>query len=134
VNVLVNAVPIRDRAEPGQVALFDVQAIRALLIEAAREERSVSYSEALALLGHRFTRPKMRAFCKALEEIDTAGVAGGEPELAVLVVRESDGLPGQGWWVARADPLGHESDWTGPDARALVRELQQQVFDFWSGR
>ena len=26
----------------------------------------------------------------------------GEPELAVLVVRQSDGLPGQGWWVGAA--------------------------------
>lgn len=125
---------MRDRAEPGHAALFDVDAIRALLIEAAREERSVSYSEALALLGLRFTRPKMRAFCKALDAIDAAGAAAGEPELAVLVVRESDGLPGQGWWVARADLLGHEGDWTGPDARALIRELQQQAFEFWSGR
>ncbi|MFD1610560.1 ribose-phosphate pyrophosphokinase [Sphingomonas tabacisoli] len=131
---MVNAVSIRDRAEAGQTPLFDVAAVRALLIEAAAEGRAVSYSEALAQLGHRFTRPKMRAFCKTLDAVDSAGAAAGEPELAVLVVRESDGLPGQGWWVARVDPLGHEGDWTGPEARALVRELQQQAFDYWSAR
>lgn len=113
--------------------MFDADAVKALLVEAAREGRAVSYSEALARLGCRFTRPKMRALCKVLDAIDTAGAAG-EPELAVLVVRESDGLPGQGWWVARADPLGHEGDWTGPAAKALVRELQGQAFDYWRGR
>lgn len=112
--------------------MFDVVAVKALLVEAAREGRAVSYSEALACLGYRFTRPKMRAFCKVLDAIDTAGAAAGEPELAVLVVRESDGLPGQGWWVGRADALGHEGDWTGPEARALIRELQGQAFDYWS--
>jgi hypothetical protein len=111
--------------------LFSPDAVRALLIAAAREGRAVSYSELLADLGHRFTRPKMRALCKLLDKLDEAGAAAGEPELAVLVVRESDGLPGQGWWVARADLAGHTGDWTGPDARALVRELQGQAFDYW---
>jgi hypothetical protein len=88
--------------------LFAPEAVRAILVTAAREGRAVSYSELLGELGHRFTRPRMRALCAMLGQIDEAGAAPGEPELAVLVVRESDGLPGQGWWVARADPLGHE--------------------------
>jgi hypothetical protein len=114
--------------------MFDPEAVRALLVAAARERRAVSYSEALADLGYRFTRPKMRALCKVLDAVDQAGAAAGEPELAVLVVRESDALPGQGWWVGRAYALGHEGDWTGPEAMALVRELQGQAFDYWSAR
>lgn len=129
---MVNAVSTRDSAEAGR--LFDAARVKELLVAAAREGRAVSYSELLGDLGHRFTRPKMRAVCKTLDTIDTAGAAAGEPELAVLVVRESDGLPGQGWWVARADLLGHEGDWTGPGARALVRELQGAAFDYWRGR
>src|SRR3546814_3609530 len=58
----------------------------------------VSYSELLGDLGFRFTRPKMRAVCKTLAEVDRLCAAGGQPDLAVLVVRESDRLPGQGWW------------------------------------
>ncbi|MBA2918921.1 ribose-phosphate pyrophosphokinase [Sphingomonas sp. MAH-20] len=131
---MVNAVSIGDCVGTGRAAAFDVAAVRALLVAAARERRAVSYSEMLAGLGHRFTRPKMRALCAVLGRIDEAGAGAGEPELAVLVVRESDGLPGQGWWVARADPLGHEGDWTGPQARALVRELQGQAFDYWEER
>ena len=113
-------------------AIVDAPRIRALLIEAARDGRAVSYSELLALLGLRFTRPKMRALCVTLDAIDTAGRGIGEPELAVLVVRESDGLPGQGWWTGgRALALGHVGDWTGPEALALVRGLQTEAFDYW---
>lgn len=113
--------------------IADGARIRALLIAAAREARAMSYSELLALLGHRFTRPKMRALCRTLDVIDEAGRAAGAPELAVLVVRESDGLPGQGWWTGgRALALGHEGAWTGPAAAALVREMQEEAFRYWA--
>ncbi|MBD2843003.1 ribose-phosphate pyrophosphokinase [Erythrobacter sp. KMU-140] len=109
-------------------AIHDTQRIRALLLAAAREERAVSYSEILGQLGFRFTRPKMRALCRTLDAIDADGRARGEPELAVLVVRESDGLPGQGWWTGRKDYSG---EWTGEAARRFVRKLQRAAFKFW---
>lgn len=116
-------------------SIADVARVRALLIEAARAGEAISYSHLLAQLGHRFTRPKMRAVCKTLDVIDDAAIAAGEPELAVLVVRESDGLPGQGWWGgARAFVLGYDGPWTGPRAMKLVREQQQIAFDYWRGR
>lgn len=116
-------------------SLADVDRVRALLIAAAGEGRALSYSELLGLLGHRFTRPKMRAVCKTLDVIDEAAIAAGEPELAVLVVRESDGLPGQGWWGGpRAFVLGYDGPWTGPQAMKLIREQQRLAFDYWGGR
>jgi hypothetical protein len=116
----------------GAGAIADVDRVRALLIAAAREGEAVSYSALLAALGHRFTRPKMRAVCRTLDRIDEAGAAAGEPELAVLVVRESDSLPGQGWWAGgHALMLGHEGAWEGPEARGLVKRLQQEAFDWW---
>ena len=117
---------------PGTIA--DVARVRALLLAAAREGRVVSYSEALRDLGHRFTRPKMRALCKTLDAIDVGGAAAGEPELAVLVVRESDRLPGQGWWVGVAERHDYTGPWEGPQAAGFVRELQGRVFDYWRGR
>ena len=67
--------------------------------------------------------------------IEVAELADREPELAVLVVRESDRLPGQGWWGgARAFVLGYDGPWTGPQAMKLVREQQQIVFDYWADR
>ena len=116
-------------------ALADAPRIRAILIAAARAGRSVSYSELLGDLGFRFTRPKMRAVCKTLEEVDRLSAAGGEPDLAVLVVRESDRLPGQGWWVGgTALPLGYDGPWEGAAAARFIREQQQAVFDYWAER
>jgi hypothetical protein len=116
-------------------AIADVARVRTMLVEAARAGEAVSYSAALAQLGHRFTRPKMRALCKTLDAVDDAGRAAGEPELAVLVVRESDGLPGQGWWAgAQAFLRGYDGLWEGPKARAFVDGLQREVFAYWQDR
>lgn len=108
--------------------LGDVARVRALLIEAARAGSALSYSELLGKLGHRFTRPRMRAVCSTLDAIDRSGIAVGEPALAVLVVREGDRLPGQGWWIGRDAPA-----WDGPDARRYIDRLQQATFDYWRG-
>lgn len=109
--------------------------MRAVLVEAARAGEAISYSAMLARLGLRFTRPRMRALCRTLTRIDEDARAVGEPELAVLVVREGDGLPGQGWWTGgRALMLAHEGDWQGEEARALVRALQEEAFAWWRGR
>jgi hypothetical protein len=108
--------------------LSDIDTIEALMQASARTRQPLSYSEALAALGHPFTRPRMRALCRALDEVDARAAARSQPELAVLVVRASDGLPGQGWWLARTDWQG---PWVGPAAQALVRRLQLRAFDYW---
>lgn len=118
----------------GAAALADVARVREMLIAAARERRALSYSEALAGLGLRFTRPKMRAFCKTLDRIDAEADAQGGPGLAVLVVRESDRLPGQGWWTGASKAYGYAGAWTGPEAAALVARLQAAAFDYWAMR
>ena len=118
----------------GAEGISDVKRVRAILIAAARERRGVSYSELLGALGHRFTRPKMRAVCKTLDAIDAAAPAAGEPELAVLVVRETDRLPGQGWWTGAGERYGYKGEWTGPNAAQLVARLQAEAFDFWGAR
>ncbi|MGN6620038.1 MAG: ribose-phosphate pyrophosphokinase [Sphingomonas sp.] len=110
--------------------IADVALVRSLLVAAARRGEWVSYSQALNELGTRFTRPKMRALCKTLGRIDELAEAAGEPELAVLVVREGDGLPGQGWWVGRS-AMGYDGSWAGPEATALVRKLQRAAFRYW---
>jgi hypothetical protein len=103
-----------------------------MLIAAAKQRRAVSYAELLMELGHRFTRPKMRALCRTLDAIDEAGRGAGEPELAALVVRESDRLPGQGWWVGKVHRLGYEGRWTGREAVDFVKSRQALAFDYWS--
>jgi hypothetical protein len=118
----------------GPGAIADVGRVRALLIAAAREGRSVSYSELLGELGHRFTRPKMRAVCKTLDAVDSEGAANGEPQLAVLVVRESDRLPGQGWWTSTAAEKNYTGAWTGTEAATFVRRIQDLAFAYWQDR
>lgn len=108
--------------------MFDIDEVEALLRAAAHAGRAVSYSEALMALGLGFSRPKMRALCKVLDAIDDRARALGEPELAVLVVRESDRLPGQGWWVGRQDYSG---PWEGTQARAFIAEVQGRAFAYW---
>ena len=114
--------------------MADPAEVRSILVSAAKAGEAMSYSEVLALLGHDFSRPKMRALCKVLGFVDEEGSERGEPELAVLVVRQSDGLPGQGWWVECAPAHGYEGLWEGPRAAKFIRQLQQQVFDYWAGR
>ena len=114
--------------------LADPAEVRAILVASAKAGEAISYSEVLELLGHHFTRPKMRALCKVLSYVDDAAEELGEPELAVLVVRQSDGLPGQGWWVGGAQKHGYAGLWEGPKAIRLIRKLQRQAFEFWAGR
>ena len=114
--------------------LADPAEVRAILLSAAKAGEAISYSEVLALLGHHFTRPKMRALCKVLAFVDDEAAERGEPELAVLVVRQSDGLPGQGWWVSGAKAHGYTGLWEEPKAAKLIRRLQKQAFDYWAGR
>lgn len=113
--------------------MFDPGEVRDILISAARQRTALTYSEMLGLLGHAFTRPLMRQLCKVLDRIDEDGRAAGEPGLAVLVVRQSDSLPGQGWFVARSgvhDDLPLE--WEGPEARRYTEARQAEAFDYWS--
>lgn len=114
--------------------LADPAEVRAILIASARAGEAISYREVLELLGHHFTRPKMRALCKVLAYVDDEAQETGEPELAVLVVRQSDGLPGQGWWVGGAKKHGYKGEWEGPEAMKLVKKLQRRAFAHWAGR
>jgi hypothetical protein len=112
-------------------ALMDVNAITLLLQDAARNRITYSYSELLMLLGISFTRPKMRSLCKVLDVIDLNGSAAQEPELACLVVREGDNLPGQGWWIGRTDFVG---EYESHAARKYLKDIQNAAYDYWSAR
>jgi len=114
--------------------LADPAEVRAILVASAQAGQWISYSEVLGLLGHHFSRPKMRQLCKVLGYVDDDADDRGEPELAVLVVRQSDGLPGQGWWIEGAKRHGYTGLWEGPKAACLIRKIQKQAFDYWAGR
>mgnify|MGYP007030122867 CR=1 FL=1 len=110
--------------------LFDPDALEALLVLRAQAGRTASYGELFAWFGLPFRRFDVGQLCAALEEVDQRQAGLGRPRLAALVVRQSDGLPGQGWWLARGhDPW--DGPFTGPAAAAFVRRHQQRAFDWW---
>lgn len=111
--------------------MFDIDQIEAMLQSAAAAGDRVSYSEVLQAAGYAFTRPKMRALCKVLDTIDQRAEADGQPGLAALVVRESDRLPGQGWWIGRTDYAGA---WEGPEARTYLDKVQRVAIAYWTAR
>jgi len=115
------------------MSISDPVEIRAHLVAAAAAGHALTYSELLEHLGYGFSRPKMRQLCKTLGAVDEEAAARGEPELAVLVVRQSDGIPGQGWWVAGgAATHDYQGPWEGPKAASFIRKLQQKTFDYWA--
>ena len=117
------------------MSLTNPAEVRAHLVAAAAAGHALTYSELLEHLGYGFSRPKMRQLCKTLAAVDDEAAARGEPELAVLVVRQSDGLPGQGWWVAGGGSAhGYQGPWEGPKAAKFIRQLQQRAFDYWAER
>jgi hypothetical protein len=113
-------------------ALADPGEVRAHLVAAAMAGHALTYAELLERLGYSFSRPKMRQLCAVLSEIDRRTEAAGEPELAVLVVRQSDGLPGQGWWIGGARKHGYQGLWQGPEAARFIAARQQETFGYWS--
>jgi hypothetical protein len=116
-------------------ALADPAEVRSHLVAAARAGVALTYAEVLERLGYHFSRPKMRALCAVLGTVDEEGAARGEPELAVLVVRQSDGLPGQGWWVAGGGrSRGYSGPWEGPEARRFIEAVQAETFAYWRSR
>jgi hypothetical protein len=117
------------------IPLADPEEVRTYLVAAAETGTSLTYSEVLERLGYQFSRPKMRQLCALLGKVDEEAEARGEPELAVLVVRQSDRIPGQGWWVAGgARSRGYEGPWDGPEAARFIRSVQSETFAYWQSR
>lgn len=116
-------------------ALAEPEEVRIHLVAAARAGVALTYAELLERLGYTFSRPKMRALCVILGAVDEEAKARGEPELAVLVVRQSDGLPGQGWWVGSgARSRGYRGPWEGPEAKSFIAAVQAETFGWWRSR
>jgi hypothetical protein len=109
--------------------MIDLDHVTAMLRASAQAGESVTYAEVLGALGFGFSRPKMRALCAVLFDVDATERGAGRPHLAVLVVRQSDRLLGQGWWLGQREYRG---SFVGPDAAAYVARAQRRVFDFWA--
>ncbi len=116
-------------------ALAEPEDVRAHLVAAATAGTALTYSDLLERLGYAFSRPKMRALCAILSAVDAEAEARGEPELAVLVVRQSDRIPGQGWWIGGGPRMrGYTGPWEGPEAARFIASVQEEAFRYWQNR
>ncbi len=116
-----------------QVHLVDLDRLEALLIEAARGRRTLTYAEVLAQFGIKITPRRVYGLCRDLGVVCERNRARREPELAVLVVRKSDRLPGDGFFHGAWRDGSYDGPATGPRARAYIDALTTAVFDFWAG-
>jgi hypothetical protein len=122
----------RDRSSRANVV--DIDRLEALLIEAARERRSMTYGEVLGHFGIRITPRRVYALCRDLGAVCARNRARGEPELAVLVVRKADRLPGEGFFHSLWRDGAYDGPAAGPAAAAFIRRESERVFAHFAGR
>jgi hypothetical protein len=114
--------------------MVDLERFERVLIQAARERRSVTYGELLRYFERKVTRVTVGALCRDLGLVCRRVEAAGGPDLAALVVRKSDGLPGEGYFRALRDESGYKGPSVGPRAARLVARRQREVFAYYAGR
>jgi hypothetical protein len=114
--------------------LVDIDELERLLIEAARVRRSLTYGQVLAHFGIRITPRRVYALCRDLGAVCERNRARGEPELAVLVVRKADRLPGEGFFHSLWRDGSYDGPATGPVAEAYIQHETERAFAHWAGR
>jgi hypothetical protein len=112
--------------------LVDVDALEALLVDAAHARRSMTYVEVLAHFGIRITPRRVYALCRDLSAVSERNRTRGEPELAVLVVRKADRLPGEGFFHGYWRDGVYDGPSTGAPATAFIRAETERVFAFFA--
>ena len=111
--------------------MVDIDALEQLLVEAARDRRTVTYSEVLGHFNKRVTPIRVYALCRDLGSVSERNSERHEPELAVLVVRKTDRLPGEGFFHSAWKDGSYDGPATGPRARAYIDELTEIVFSYF---
>ncbi|MGH1482615.1 MAG: ribose-phosphate pyrophosphokinase [Geminicoccales bacterium] len=111
--------------------MVDIDDLERLLINAATEKRTLAYGDVLRHFDKRTTPIRVYALCRDLGKVSDRNRERGEPELAVLVVRKSDRLPGEGFFHGPWEEGHYDGPATGPRAVAYIEGLTQSVFDYW---
>jgi hypothetical protein len=108
--------------------VVDLDRLEGALVAAARERRTLTYGELLAFFERRLTRITVAALCRDLGLMERRRAGEGWPDLACLVVRKSDGLPGGGYFASLREEGAYAGPPDGPAARALARSRQEAAF------
>lgn len=96
--------------------MVDLDLLETRLLVAARQGAPVTYGALLAFFERRVTPITVRALCRDLGHVCARIEARGGPDLACLVVRASDGLPGAGYFQS----LREAGRYSGPDTGAAA--------------
>lgn len=113
--------------------MVDLDRLERVLIQAARERRALTYGQVLAYFERRVTRITVGALCKDLGRVERRRKDEGWPDLACLVVRKADGLPGEGYFASLRQEEGIACASTGPQAQALIAARQARAFAWAAG-
>jgi hypothetical protein len=99
--------------------MVDLDLLETRLLMAARAGEPVTYGALLAFFERRVTPITVRALCRDLGRVCARIEAAGGPDLACLVVRASDGLPGAGYFQS----LRAAGRYAGPDEGEAARRF-----------
>jgi hypothetical protein len=108
--------------------MVDLDRLERALIRTALERRSVTYGQLLTLFEWKVTRITVAALCRDLGRMEERRVGQGWPDLACLVVRKSDSLPGEGYFDALRREGTYAGPSTGPGAEAFLKARQERAF------
>jgi hypothetical protein len=103
--------------------------MRAILVACARSGQMITYSDLSRSITAVHLPPYSYALSGMLAEICREEEAAGRPELAVLVVRKSDGRPGNGYFRAALARGLQEGD-----MEAYWQEQFALATAYWAGR
>lgn len=107
--------------------MVDLDLLEARLLRAALAGRAETYGSLLAFFERRVTPVMVAALCKDLGRVCDRIEASGGPDLACLVVRASDGLPGAGYFNSLRQAGLYDGEPTGPAAERFVARAQRRA-------
>jgi hypothetical protein len=110
--------------------MVDLDLLEHRLMMAAAAGRPVTYGELLAFFERRVTPVNVRALCRDLGRVGERIEARGGPDLACLVVRASDGLPGAGYFQAMREAGCYAGPDEGEAAARFVAAAQARARDY----
>jgi len=108
--------------------MVDRDRLERLLIDAARQRRTMTYQEVLGHFGRPIGPVMVRALCADLGHVCRRLEPLGLRDIACIVVRKSDGLPGAGYFAALHDEEGYDGPCRGSFAQLEIERRQQAVF------
>jgi hypothetical protein len=109
-------------------AVVDLNRLERLLLQAGAAGRTLTYGEVLRHFGRRVGPGHVAALCRDLAEVCRRIEARGGPDLACLVVRHANGLPGAGYFATLRGTAFAAATPSPSELVAWVRERQQQAF------